>query len=300
MSEKRKKITSPSKIPASGWKKILIKAWQDIDEKNLSLVSAGVAFYVFLAVFPALIALISIYGLVLDPQQLQQQITSIAGMMPQQALELFKKQIEDFISTSSSTLSWGIALSILFSLWSANKGTKSLFLGVNIAYNINETRGFLKLNAITLLFTLAGIVVAILTMGFIVIFPAIINSLGLSATLENIISYGRWIVLAAILIYILAAIYKFAPNGKKQEWKWAKTGAIFATVVWLIASWGFSYYVSNFGGYGEIYGSIAAVIVFMLWLFITCFTILMGAEINSDSEAYASKKNRDTELSGNF
>lgn len=290
MASKKAKISKPSDISSSGWKNILIKAKKDLGEKNLSIVSAGVAFYIFLAVFPALIAFISIYGLVLDPQQIQQQISSLSGMMPQNAFEILQQQIEDFISTSSATLSWGIGLSILLSLWSANKGTKSLFKGVNIAYNTSETRSFFKLNGLTLLFTLAAMILVIITMSLIVVFPAIKDLLGLPGYLDTLIRWTRWLLLAVIIVFSISVLYKVAPYKYRTSFKWVKPGAYIATVLWLIASWAFSFYVSNFGNYPEVYGSVSAVIVFLLWLYLSCFIIVLGAEVNSDMEAYAGEK----------
>ncbi|WP_037324704.1 YihY/virulence factor BrkB family protein [Salinimicrobium terrae] len=283
-----KKFDKPSEISSSGWKKIALRVKDEIGENNVSIVSAGVAFYAFLAVFPAIGALVSIYGLAMDPESIQQQLDNISSVMPDQALEILEKQLEDIVSTSGSALGWSMALGILFSLWSANKGTKSLFTGVDIAYGTNDDRGFIKQNALTLLFTLAAVILVIISMGVIVIFPAIVEHLGLPSGIETLISYGRWLILAAIVIFFLAAIYKYAPAKESSKFKWVLPGALLATVLWLIASWGFSFYVKNFGSYGEVYGSISAVVVMLLWLFLTSFIILLGAELNSEIEKYAS------------
>lgn len=283
-----KKFDKPSEISASGWKKIALKVKDEIGENNVSIVSAGVAFFAFLAVFPAIGALVSIYGLAMDPQSIQQQLNSISSVMPDQALEIIQKQLETIVSTSGSALGWSMALGILFSLWSANKGTKSLFTGVDIAYGTHDDRGFIKQNALTLLFTLAAVILVIISMAVIVLFPAIVGYLGLPSGIETLIGYGRWVILAAIVIFFLAAIYKYAPAKKTSKFKWVLPGALLATILWLIASWGFSFYVKNFGSYGEVYGSISAVVVLLLWLFLTSFIILIGAELNSEIEKYAS------------
>lgn len=283
-------VKSPTKIKGSGWKKILLKVKDQIGEDNVSIVSAGVAFYAFLAVFPAILALISIYGLAVSPEQIQNQISQLSGMMPEQAYGILESQIENFMGTSGSTLGWGTALGILFSLWSANKGTKSLFTGVDIAYGPNEPRGFIKENALTLLFTLGAVILIIISMALIVAFPAIVHMLGLPSGIETLISYGRWLLLAAIVVFFLSLVYKYAPPRTTPAFKWVLPGALLATILWLIASWGFSYYVSNFGSYGEVYGSISAVVVLMLWLFLTSFIILLGAELNSETENYIRKE----------
>lgn len=209
-------------------------------------------------------------------------------MMPDQAYQIVEDQIEKFTSTSGETLGWGTALGILFSLWSANKGIKSLFTGVDIAYNTENTRGFLKQNGLTLLFTFGAIVLVILSMSLIVAFPAFVDQIGLPSQLEGLISWLRWVILAIIVVSFLCLVYKFAPTRPRPRLRWVLLGSVLATVLWLIASWGFSYYVSNFGSYGEVYGSISAVVVLMLWLFLTSFIILLGAEVNSVTEQYAS------------
>lgn len=285
----RNTISNPSKISFSGWKKIAIIIKDKIDENNLSIVSAGVAFYAFLAIFPAVMALVSIYGLAVNPEQIEYQLNQLASMVPEEAFGIVEKRLEAFISTSGKTLGWGMAIGILFSIWSANKGMKSLFTGIDIAYATRSTRGFIKQNALTLLFTFAAIILVILSMGLIVVFPAVVGELGLPQNIENLISWLRWPILALIVGFFLCIIYKYAPARNNPKLKWVVPGALVATILWLIASWGFSFYVSNFGSYGEVYGSIAAVVIMMLWLFISCFTVLLGAQLNSASERYAKK-----------
>ncbi len=280
----------PTRIPFSGWKKILFRVKDEIGENNVSIISAGVAFYAFLAIFPAIAALISIYGLAMDPQNIQNQISQLYGVMPQQAYEILRGQIEKLMETPGSALGWSMAVSILFSIWSANKGTKSLFTGVEIAYDTHNSRGFFKQNGLTLLFTFAAIILVILSMVLIVAFPALVGQIGLPTTVEKLISWGRWILLAVIVVWFLGMVYKHAPDKPSSNFKWVLPGALLATLLWLIASWGFSYYVSNFGSYGEVYGSISAVVVMLLWLFLTSFIILLGAELNSEIEKFVFKK----------
>ena len=286
-----KPITSPTRIPAKGWKTILLGTRDAIADDNVPIVSAGVGFYSFLAIFPALTALISIYGLAFNPQQVQDQLLQLASVMPEQALEILKQQLENLVSTSGGALGWGVAIGILFSLWSAKQGTSSLFTGLDIAYGVKKTRGFLMQNAISLLFTFGAILLVILSMSLIVAFPALVGYLGLPDWLENLISWTRWVLLAFIVISFLSLIYKYAPARRPvPETRWVMPGAILATLLWLLASWGFSFYVSNFGNYGEMYGAISAVVVLMLWLFLTSFIILIGAELNSEIVKYTTKE----------
>ncbi|MDT0688078.1 YihY/virulence factor BrkB family protein [Autumnicola psychrophila] len=285
-----KGVKSPTKIKGSGWKDIVLNVKDQIAEDNVSIVSAGVAFYAFLAVFPAILSLISIYGLAVSPEQIQNQLSQLSGMMPQEAFGILESQIENFMSTSGQTLGWGTALGILFSLWSANKGTKSLFIGVDIAYGTEEPRGFIKENALALLFTLGAVILVIISMALIVAYPVVVDMLGLPSGIETLIGWGRWLLLAGIVVFFLSLVYKYAPPRTTPAFKWVLPGALLATFLWLVASWGFSYYVSNFGSYGEVYGSISAVVVLLMWLFLTSFIILLGAELNSETEKHVRKK----------
>lgn len=288
--QKTKNITSPKRIKGSGWKNILINVKDRIAEHNLTIVAAGVAFYSFLAIFPALVAILSIYGLAVDPQQAEQQISQLSGMMPKEAFSIIKERIENLVSTSGGTLGWGTILGILVSLWSANAGTKSLFTGIEIAYNTKNNRGLIKQNALTLVFTLCAIITLLFSLTLIVVFPAIVHMLGLPDNIDSLISWLRWPLLAAIVIFVISMMYKFAPDRKSPKVKWVVLGAAVSTFLWLIISWGFSFYVSNFGNYGEMYGSISAVVILMLWLFLTSFIILLGAELNSQTEYHAEKE----------
>ena len=279
-----KHASKPKEIPAKGWKKIGKRVIKQINADHIPIVSAGVTFYIFLAIFPAIAAIISIYGLITEPQQVQQQMSQIATILPDQASQFISETLQNIAGKSGKALGWGVALSILLSLWSANKGTKALFKGVNIAYHEDNSRNFFKENGISLLFTFAGIVVGIICMSLIIAFPAFVDRLGLPETLNIIITWGRWILLAFLIIFSIAAVYKYAPVRRKPEFKWVSWGAVLATAFWLIGSWAFSFYVRNFGSFDETYGSIAAVVILMLWFFLTSFLILLGAEINAETE----------------
>ncbi|PRY10183.1 membrane protein [Pontibacter ummariensis] len=279
----------PSDIPGSGWKQVMLRVKDQISSDNIGIVSAGVAFYFFLALFPTLTAIISIYGLVTDPATVEQQMEQLTNVLPQEAHQLLTEQLRSIAEKSGSSLGWGVALSILLSLWSANSGTKSLFEGINIAYDEENDRSFLKLNAITLLFTLGGIILGIITVTLVVGFPALAGNLGLSDTIQTVISWGRWLILAAIVMFGLALIYKVAPTRDDPKFRWVSWGSAIATVLWLVGSLLFSWYVNNFGSYSETYGSVAAVIILMLWFNLTSFIILLGAEINAELEHQTAK-----------
>lgn len=274
----------PRQIPGKGWRDIAVRVKNQLIADNISIVSAGVAYYFFLALFPTIIAAISIYGLIMDPTQVEQQMSQIAGILPQQASQMLSNILERIAGKTEETLGWSLAVSILVSLWSAQKGTNSVFEGVNIAYDETDERGFFKRNALTLLFTLAGIIVGILSTALVVAFPALVESINLPSYLEILIQWLRWPLMAVIIIGALGLTYKIAPDRQSPKFRWVSWGAVIATILWLAGSILFSLYIENFGNYDETYGSFAAVIILMLWFYITAYIILLGAEINSEME----------------
>ncbi len=287
--QKRHRAGKPSQIPIKGWKDIASRVKDQLPEDHVPIISAGIAFYFFLALFPALAAAFSVYGLVMDPAQVMQQMNQLANVLPEQAHQMIGDILEQQSERSGTALGWSLILSVLISLWSANKGTKAVFEGVNIAYNQMDDRGFFKKNAITLLFTLGGIVVGLLALAVIAVFPALVDQIGLPSTVETIIQLLLWPILALIVMFSLATIYKVAPFRESPQFKWTSWGAIIATMFWVAGSLLFTLFVTNFGNFDETYGAFAAVIILMLWFFLTAFVILLGAEINSEMEHQTSR-----------
>ena len=288
--KKNKSIESPIGIDSSGWKKVLKIVKGRIKEDNLPIVSAGVAFYAFLAIFPGIMALFSIYGLATDAQSAQEQIATLAELLPEEAITLIEGRVDNLMETSSIALGWGTLFGILIALWSSNRGIKSLFTGLDIAYNVENGRGFFKQYAVTLAFTLGTIIVIIISLVFIVLFPVLVDTIGLPGTVGYLLTWLRWPVLTIIVISAISLIYQHGPSRETPRFRWVVLGATVATIFWLIASWGFSVYVSNFGNFSEMYGSLSAVVILLFWLFISSFIILVGGELNRTTEAYAENR----------
>lgn len=274
----------PEEIPKKGWWDIVIRIKKRLASDNLGIVAAGVAFYAFLAIFPALTALISMYGLLVEPRTIENQLNQMAGFLPPQAADLVGQILKQIAGRSEKALGWGVLLSILLGLWSANNGTKSLVQGLNIAYNEKEKRGIIKLTALTLGFTLAGIFLVILSIGLVIGIPAVLNMLQFPQTIETLMSWARWPVLAFLILVSLSIIYKFAPCRTDPKLQWVTWGSTIATLLWLAGSAGFSLYVQNFGNYDATYGSIAAVVILLFWFQLSSYIVLLGAEINSEIE----------------
>ncbi len=274
----------PSEFSKKAWIDIGKRVLEQIKLDHMQITAAGVAFYFFLALFPTIVAAISLYSLVLDPAQIADDMAKLQAFLPPETFSIFQEIMNPLLNESSNTLGWSFALSILFSIWSANKGTSAIFEGVNISYNQLDERGFIKKKALTLVFTFGGIIIGIISIAAVIAFPSLVDKLQLSATLTGILNYGRWILMALILIFSLGILYKFAPARDRAMFKWVSWGACIATFLWLAGSLLFSWYVSNFGSFDSTYGSFAAVIILLLWLFLTAFIVLIGAEINSEME----------------
>ena len=255
-----------------------------LSKDHVSIVSAGIAFYFFLALFPAIGAALSIYGLLMDPAQVAQQMSQLANALPDQAHQMISGILEQQSERSGAALGWSLVLSVLIGLWSANKGTRALFEGINIAYYETDKRGFIGKNAVTILFTVGGMIIGFVVIAMVAFLPALIGKIGLPSELESLVQLLRWPILTLISVFALAGLYKVAPYRKVPEFKWTSWGAVMATFLWLSGSLLFSFFVSNFGNFDETYGSFAAVIILMLWFFLTAFIVLLGAEINSEME----------------
>lgn len=274
----------PTEIPAAGWKQIVKRAWQESKQDSVPLLAAGVAFFAFLAIFPAIIAVLNIYGLVADPRQAAEQVQSFASALPEASRRVITDQLQAVAASSGGALSFGLVVSVLAALWSASGGTMNLIKAVNLAYDEDETRGFVKLRGLAVLLTFGAIAFTLVALGLIAGVPALLGRLNLGTAGQIGIQVVRWGGLALFVMAALALVYRMAPDRDAPRLRWVSLGAVVATVLWVAGSVLFSLYVSNFGSYNKTYGAIAGVIVLMLWLYLTCYIVLLGAEINSESE----------------
>ncbi len=216
----------PTQIPIKGWKDSALRVKDQVKKDHVALVSAGIAFYFFLAIFPAIAAALSIYGLAMDAAEVEQQIIQLATILPDQAHEMISGILQKQSEKSESSLGWSLVFGLLISIWSANKRTKAVFEGVNITYNETDKRGFFKMTAITLMYTIGGLIIGFITIAMVVVFPALVDKIGLPSTLETIIQLLRWPILALIVMFALTAIYKVAPHRESPTFKWASWGLL--------------------------------------------------------------------------
>jgi membrane protein len=282
-AERGRRAERPSQIPRPGWRDVLLRTWNEVGGDHVSLIAAGVGFYGLLALFPAIAAMIAIWGLLFDPQQIEQQIETVSGLLPQDAAAIVTAQARK-VAGGGGGLSLTAAGGILFALYSASKGMKALMEGLNIIYDEEEERGFFKLNLIALGLTLLMIVAMIAALGAIIIVPILLSFLGLGPVAETLANLLRWPLLFVVALFAMAVIYRYGPSRAQPRWRWVSWGAAIATIIWIIGSIGFSIYVQNFGSYNETYGSIGAVIILLMWFWLSAFIVLLGAELNSEME----------------
>ncbi|HYH25378.1 MAG TPA: YihY/virulence factor BrkB family protein, partial [Blastococcus sp.] len=280
---------TPVQIPWRGWKQILKRAWAENKADNMPIIAGGVAFFGFLSIFPALIAMISIYGLVASPETVARQVEDLSAQLPEDAAGLIADQLNAIVANSGSALSISLVVSILAALWSASGGVGNVVSAVNIAYDEVEARGFVKLKLTSLALTLGAIVFVLITFGLVAVVPQVLESLPLGVVGTVLAQVARWILLLGVFAGALAVLYRVAPDRDSPRFSWVSLGAAVVTVIWALVSVGFAIYVDNFGSYDKTYGAIAGVIVLMLWLYLTCYLVLLGAEINAEAEHQTAK-----------
>ncbi|NYD24407.1 YihY/virulence factor BrkB family protein [Kineococcus aurantiacus] len=282
---------SPQQIPARGWLAVTKRAWAEAKEDQVPLLAAGVAFKAFLAIFPALTAAFLVWGIFGDTRSIVDQINGVEAI-PQAARDLVTSQVTN-VANGKSAAGITAVVAIVLALWSASSGVQNLMAATNTAYDEKETRGFVKLKGTALLLTVGAIVFMLLAIAFIGVVPVAVKALGAGTVVGLVVNVLRWVLLLALVVVALGVVYRVAPDRDAPRLKWLSVGAGVATVLWLLVSIGFSVYVSVAGStsYAKNYGSMAGVVVLLMWLWLTSYAILLGAEVNAESEK---QTNRDT------
>tara|TARA_R110002126_G_scaffold28329_4_gene94137 strand:- start:122 stop:1021 length:900 start_codon:yes stop_codon:yes gene_type:complete len=265
------------------WWRILRRVWVDLDDKNMMLIAAGVAFYSILAVFPAIAAVIAIWGIVADPEVVAVEVDKFRAVLPQEVYDLISQQIAQLVNGDRTTLTWASAVSLTLALWTSRAGVAAVMRGLNAIYGQPNRAGLAHyIQAILLTLTLVGVALVALTC--VVLAPIVIRFVPFGIANSGLIELSRWVVMIVVLYAGISLLYRMGPVKREARMKWFTPGAIFATLGWTAASIGFSVYLQNFGNYNEIYGSIGAVIALLMWLFISAFLVLLGGSINAHFE----------------
>jgi membrane protein len=277
-----RQAASPPEIPPKGWLDIAKRTMKSLKEDQVPLLSAGVAFYALLSLFPLVIAAVSIYGLVADPKTVQDQIDNLARLLSPETADLVGKQLVQVTSGAGGALGFATVVGILTALWSASSGMKALVTGVNLAYDESETRKFFKLRGLAVLFTLGAMALMGVALATIVGYPPIADDL--PTVLRWLVAIVRFLILGGLLVVALAVVYRFAPDRDQPRWTWVSPGSVVATLLWVLATIGFAIYATFFGNYNKTYGALAGIIILMFWLFISAYVVLVGAELNTEME----------------
>jgi membrane protein len=283
--EKGREAETPVQIPAPGWKEIALRTWKESSKDNISLVAAGVAFYGLIAMVPLLGATVLTYGLVASPQTVLHNVQSLATSLPKDVAKLIGDQLLNVVKTSGGKKGFALLVAIGVALWGARNAASSLIIALNIAYEEEEKRSFVRVTLLSLTITAAAVLLAAIGGAGVGLMA------GLQAWMPNLGPVGviagkvlGYLVLAAITAAAAATLYRYGPSRQKAKWTWITPGSLFFAVAWVILTLGFGLYVSHFGKYNVTYGSLGGVIVFVTWLYLSSFVLLYGAEFNSEIE----------------
>lgn len=277
--------TSPWRFSRAAWIEILKRSWREASDDSIGLVAAGVAFYGFLALVPLMGAMVLSYGLIADPATIAGHVQQLTATLPQDAASLIGDQLRNVVETSGSKKGLGLVVALLLALFGARNGAGAVVTALNIAYDEEEKRGFIRLNFLALAITLGAIIVALLAVGAI----TALGTLG-----ELLPTAGDAVVIGGkILSYMLltlggaagaATLYRYGPDRDRARWTWLTPGSLFAALTWIVLTLGFGVYVANFGNYNATYGSLGAVVVLLTWLYLSAYVLLLGAELNAECE----------------
>jgi membrane protein len=282
MSTERR-VQWPWQVALGEWQRILRCVWSQIDEDHVFMVAAALAFYAVLALFPGLLALVSLYGMLANPSDVESFVSSLASLLPSSARLTLRAELHTLVSTPASSLSLGFLVTTVGALWSAASGVGALVEAVNLAYDKKEQRSFLRLKGISLALTLALMVFVIFAIALVAVLPSILALLGDRSGILTLVSIARWPLLAACVTFGLLTLYRIAPCRKRPR-RWSPTGALLATVLWLGLSAVFSLYVSEFGSYNQTYGALGGIVVLLLWFYWSGVLVLIGAEVTAALE----------------
>lgn len=282
-ADRGRSADSPLEIPAPGWRDVAKRTWKEVKDDRVTLVAAAVAFYAMLAVFPAIIAMVSMYGLFADPADLERHLSSFATTLPASAREILFGQLHDVVAGSDDALSAGVVLSTLGVLWAASAGIRAVMEAMNIAYDEREKRGFVKVRLVSLAFTFGAVLLVVLAVGALGLVPAVLQ-VGDATLGERVLQILRWPVLFVVVAGALAVLYRYGPSRDKPKWRWVTPGSLLATAIWLFASAAFSWYAGSFGKFNETYGALGGVIVLLTWFYLTAIAVILGAELDAEVE----------------
>lgn len=276
----------PGGIPLRGWWTVGKRVVGQLGQDHVPMVAAGMAFFGFLAIFPALAGFVILFGLVADPYTVTDYLIPMRDLVPGQVFELVATQLEKVAGETDTALGFGLLVSLGFAVWSSARGATALLTAMDIAYNEGPRSGWIRPKLTALLFTLAGLAFAVMAVGLLAAVPAAVAMMRIGEPLEMLLLGTRWFVLAGLVLLALGLLYRYGPNRREARLSWVTPGSVLATVVWIAASWGFARYVANVNDYNETFGALGAVVVLLMWLYLSAYIVCLGAELNAELELY--------------
>jgi membrane protein len=279
-----RQASTPEQIPLKGWSDILWRVLSSISADRILSTSGGVAFFSLLAIFPGIAAIVSLYGLFADASTIGKHLILLSGILPGGVLALIADQITFIAGQRNETLGAAFVIGLFVALFSANAAMASLFDALNVVYDEKEKRSLVQFYATTLLFTVAGILFVIVAITGVVFLPLVLRVFGLTAATEGLLAILRWPILLVTIVASLGLVYRYGPSRRDARWRWVTWGSIVAALLWITASMLFSWYVATFDSYNKTYGSLGAAVGFMVWLWISAVIILLGGELNAETE----------------
>ncbi len=268
-------------LPDIDWIEAGKQLWKESGDDHLALVASGIAFNAFLAFVPFLTSVVLTYGIVASPEQVASHISALTDVLPKQAAKIVGSELHHTVSRAGAANGLGLFVTLGISLYGALRGATGIISGLNIVFEVEESRSFLWQTLVAVAITL-GLVVTFLFasagISLVAFLTAIVPNIG--GVVDSVIQIGYWIAAAAAVSVVIALIYRYAPNRQDTAWQWLTAGSVVATGIWLVGTWVFGFYVRNFGSFGAIYGALGAIIIFLLWLYISAYILLLGAELN--------------------
>jgi len=272
-------------MPLAGWKDVAVRTWRQSSEDNVSIVAAGVAFYGFLAMVPLMAAIILVYGLAADPQTVVRHANSLTAVLPADIARLIAEQLLNVVTTSEGKKGLGLVIAIAIAFWGARNAASSIITALNIAYEEQEKRGFVRVTLLSLLMTAGAVALALLAAAAVALLAAledILPGLGPAGVV-----FGKaltYVLLGAVAAAAAAAMFRYGPSRDRAKWVWISPGSLFFAAIWILLTLAFGFYVSQLGNYGATYGSLSAVVVLLTWLYLSSYVLLFAAELNSELE----------------
>ncbi len=283
-----RRAESPADIPFRGWRQVIARTWREVSSDRVSLVAAGCAFWATLALFPAISTLISLYGIAFDPLTVEPQLQVVRGFLPPAAFALIADRVHTLVLHPTTSLGLTALLTAAITLWSAATGVKSLISALNMAYEEREKRSLLQFQLVGLAMTACAIIGAGLGLVLLVFLPVAIEFVGLSAYTKTLVKVGSLVLLVLFVAMALALLYRYGPCRRAARWRWVTPGSLLATILWLLASVLFSFYVGHVASYDATYGPLGAVAGVMVWFWVSVYVVLLGAELNAELELQTS------------